>query len=57
MCVVARCPVCGMEVEIPEDYMPGELLEHSCGVILEVVREGGRLGVRVFGGISEEWGE
>ena len=54
----AKCPVCGLEVEIPEDYMPGELVEHSCGVVLEVVKNGdGTLAVRVFGGVQEDWGE
>lgn len=53
----ARCPVCGMDVEIPNDYMPGELIEHSCGVVLEVVESGGTLSIRVFGGVSEDWGE
>ena len=55
--VMARCPVCGLDVEVPDDYMPGELIEHSCGVVLEVVREGGTTALRVFGGVAEDWGE
>ncbi|MCE4604051.1 MAG: sulfonate ABC transporter [Aeropyrum sp.] len=52
-----RCPVCGMDVDVPADYMPGELVEHECGVVLELVENGGRLQLRVFGGVEEDWGE
>ena len=53
-----KCPVCGLDVEVPEDYMPGELIEHSCGVVLEVVKNGdGTISLKVFGGVQEDWGE
>ena len=52
-----RCPVCGLDVEVPSDYMPGELIEHECGVVLEVVESEGQLQLRVFGGVEEDWGE
>lgn len=53
-----KCPVCGGSVQVPEDSMPGELIEHDCGVVLEVYqRSDGSLGLRVFEGVSEDWGE
>ena len=53
-----RCPVCGGEVEVPEDAMPGELIEHDCGVTLEVVRTSdGKLALKPFEGVEEDWGE
>jgi alpha-aminoadipate carrier protein LysW len=53
-----RCPICGGEVEVPDDAMPGELIEHDCGATLEVVRtEDGRLALRPFEGVEEDWGE
>ena len=52
-----KCPVCGLDVEVPQDAMPGELIEHSCGVVLEVVSNNGTLQLRVFGGVEEDWGE
>lgn len=34
---MAECPVCGAELELPEDTLQGELLECSdCGCELEV---------------------
>ncbi|GBF09647.1 lysine biosynthesis protein LysW [Aeropyrum pernix] len=52
-----KCPVCGLDVEVPEDVISGELVEHDCGVVLEIVESGGRLALRVFGGVEEDWGE
>lgn len=55
---VLRCPVCGNPVEVPEDAMPGELIEHDCGVVLEVYRDSnGNLALRPFEGVQEDWGE
>ncbi|BAN90391.1 alpha-aminoadipate/glutamate carrier protein LysW [Aeropyrum camini] len=52
-----RCPVCGLDVSLPEDAVSGELIEHDCGVVLEVVESGGQFALRVFGGVEEDWGE
>jgi len=53
-----RCPVCGGEVEVPDDAMPGELVEHDCGAVLEVVvGEDGSIALRPFEGLQEDWGE
>ena len=52
-----KCPVCGLEVKLPEDVMPGELIEHDCGATLEVVSVKGRIELRVFEGVEEDWGE
>ncbi|MEB3773964.1 MAG: sulfonate ABC transporter [Desulfurococcales archaeon] len=54
---MARCPVCGLEVRLGDDYMPGELIEHDCGAVLEVVKGPSGLGVRLFEGSMEDWGE
>lgn len=54
----ARCPVCGRPVEVPDDAVPGELLDHECGVTLEILREGdGLLRLAPFEGVGEDWGE
>ncbi len=52
-----RCPICGAPVEVPDDAMPGELVEHDCGVVLEVVRSGDEISLRPFQGVEEDWGE
>lgn len=53
-----RCPVCGLDVEIPRDVLPGEVIEHDCGATLEVIGDRqGRLSLRVLEGIEEDWGE
>ncbi|MEB3780234.1 MAG: sulfonate ABC transporter [Desulfurococcales archaeon] len=54
----SRCPVCGLEVRLPSDVMPGEVVEHDCGATLEVVEVSrGQLGLRVLEGLEEDWGE
>lgn len=52
-----KCPVCGGYIELPDDVVPGELVEHDCGISLEVVVEGGTVKLRPFEGIGEDWGE
>jgi len=55
---VLKCPVCGGEVKVPDDVMPGELIDHDCGVTLEVVKkEDGTIELRPFEGVGEDWGE
>ncbi len=54
---MVECPVCGLRVRIPEDALPGEIIEHDCGAVLEIVESGGTLQVRVFEGDMEDWGE
>jgi len=53
----AKCPICGEDVELPEDVIPGEVVEHDCGASLEVVSEGGSVGLRLLEDVSEDWGE
>jgi alpha-aminoadipate carrier protein LysW len=52
-----RCPICGGTVEVPDDAMSGELVEHDCGVVLEVVRSGDGVSLKPFEGVEEDWGE
>jgi alpha-aminoadipate carrier protein LysW len=55
--VTVRCPVCGEPVEVPEDSMPGEIIEHDCGAVLEVVKVNGSIKLRLFEDVGEDWGE
>ncbi|MEM0153317.1 MAG: alpha-aminoadipate/glutamate carrier protein LysW/ArgW [Ignisphaera sp.] len=55
--VVVKCPVCGGEVLLPDDVIAGEIVEHECGVTLEVVVDNDTVKVKPFEGISEDWGE
>ena len=52
-----ECPVCGLPIDVPEDALDGEVLEHECGAMVEVVRDGGRLSLRPLEGVQEDWGE
>jgi len=53
-----KCPVCGSPVEVPDDAMPGELIDHDCGVTLEVVKkDDGSFELKPFEGVGEDWGE
>ncbi|GAB6148768.1 alpha-aminoadipate/glutamate carrier protein LysW/ArgW [Stetteria hydrogenophila] len=53
-----KCPVCGGTVKVDDDALPGELVEHDCGAVLEVYRdENGELKLRPFQGVQEDWGE
>ena len=52
-----ECPVCGLPVEVPDDALPGEVIEHDCGTVLEVVRDGNRFRLRPLDDIREDWGE
>lgn len=50
--------MCGRAVEVPEDAVPGELLDHECGVTLEILVGGDGLPrLRPFEGVGEDWGE
>lgn len=53
------CPICGGELEVPDDAMPGELFEHEeCGAQLELeVGEGGAMRLKEAEEIAEDWGE
>ncbi len=54
----ASCPICGGGVELPDDVMPGELLEcQSCGATLEVYEQDGVFKLREAEEIGEDWGE
>ncbi|RLG42299.1 MAG: sulfonate ABC transporter [Thermoproteota archaeon] len=54
----APCPVCGAEVELPDDVMAGELLEcPSCGATLEVHEQEGLFMLREAEEVGEDWGE
>ena len=55
---ILKCPICGGPVEVPDDAMPGELIEHECGVTLEVSKTPtGELVLKPFEGVQEDWGE
>jgi alpha-aminoadipate carrier protein LysW len=52
-----KCPVCGLPVSVPDDAVPGELVDHECGVALEVIVDGGRILLKPFESAGEDWGE
>ncbi|MFZ8795138.1 MAG: sulfonate ABC transporter [Acidilobaceae archaeon] len=52
----SRCPICGREALLPDDVMPGEVIEHDCGVTLEVVIDGSTALLKPLE-IGEDWGE
>ncbi|HDN76092.1 MAG: sulfonate ABC transporter [Thermoprotei archaeon] len=53
-----KCPVCGLDVEVPDDVLPGEIVEHECGATLEVVKSNdGSYHLKPLEGVSEDWGE
>ena len=56
---VLKCPVCGGDVEVPDDALPGEFFEHyECGSQLELeIDENGEMRLRQAEEISEDWGE
>lgn len=53
------CPICGGNLEIPDDALPGEVFEHEeCGAQLELYKDDkGQLKLRLLEGVSEDWGE
>ncbi len=54
----AQCPICGSPVRLPDDVMPGELIEcDSCGATLEVYEQNGMFLLREAEEIGEDWGE
>lgn len=53
----AKCPVCGGTVDVPDDVIPGEIIEHECGVALEVAVSGGDLELKLLEDVGEDWGE
>ncbi|MCS7107456.1 MAG: hypothetical protein NZ902_05080 [Acidilobaceae archaeon] len=52
----SKCPVCGREVVLPPDVLPGEVIDHDCGVSLEVVVDGNRILLKPLE-VGEDWGE
>ncbi|MDT7888071.1 MAG: alpha-aminoadipate/glutamate carrier protein LysW/ArgW [Desulfurococcales archaeon] len=52
-----RCPICGLPVIIPEDAVSGELVDHECGVSLEIVINDGKVVLKPFENAGEDWGE
>ena len=52
-----KCPVCGLDVELDNDVMDGELIEHDCGAVLEVKIVDGEVKLVEFEGSMEDWGE
>jgi alpha-aminoadipate carrier protein LysW len=44
-------------MEVPGDALDGEVFEHECGAMLEVVRRDGSLSLRPLEGVQEDWGE
>jgi len=53
-----KCPICGLDVEVPDDVLPGEVIEHECGTTLEVVKSSDNsYQLKPLEGISEDWGE
>ncbi|MFP3164700.1 MAG: alpha-aminoadipate/glutamate carrier protein LysW/ArgW [Acidianus sp.] len=55
--VTLKCPVCGGQVNVEDDALPGEIIEHDCGAQLEVFKENGKLALRLAEQVGEDWGE
>lgn len=51
------CPICEGVMEIPDDALPGEIYEHDCGAMLEVVTNNGTLSLKLMESVGEDWGE
>jgi alpha-aminoadipate carrier protein LysW len=54
--MISRCPLCGGNVKVPDDALPGEIIEHSCGATLEVHSNNGSI-ILKLADIEEDWGE
>ncbi|MEM0362868.1 MAG: alpha-aminoadipate/glutamate carrier protein LysW/ArgW [Sulfolobaceae archaeon] len=54
---ILKCPICSGDVSVDDDALPGELVEHECGAQLEVVKQNGKLSLRLAEQIGEDWGE
>lgn len=52
-----KCPVCGLPVVVPEDAVSGEIVDHECGVSLEVIIDSNRILLKPFESAGEDWGE
>ncbi|AOL16200.1 sulfonate ABC transporter [Sulfolobus sp. A20] len=55
--VILKCPVCGGDVSVEDDALPGELVEHECGAQLEIIKQNNRLNLRLAEEVGEDWGE
>lgn len=55
--VTLKCPVCGGDVQVDDNALPGEVIEHECGALLEVYMKDGKLALRVAEQVGEDWGE
>ncbi len=53
----AVCPVCGGEVELPDNVMDGEIIEHDCGAMLVVRIRDGNVVLEQLERVEEDWGE
>lgn len=53
----AVCPICGLPVRVPDDAISGEVIEHDCGTVLEVVKDKNGVRLRPLDDIKEDWGE
>ena len=53
----AVCPVCGGEVDLPDNVMDGEIIEHDCGAMLVVRIRDGNIVLEEVKGVEEDWGE
>jgi len=51
-----KCPICGLDAEVPDDALPGEIVEHDCGAILEVCMDGESPKLKPLE-VKEDWGE
>jgi alpha-aminoadipate carrier protein LysW len=52
-----KCPICGGQVSVEDDALPGELVEHECGAQLEVFKKNETLSLRLAEEVGEDWGE
>lgn len=56
--VKVKCPVCGGELNVPEDSLPGELFEHEeCGAQLELVVNDEKFSLKLAEEVAEDWGQ
>lgn len=52
--VLLKCPICGNDVNVPDDSLPGEIVEHECGAQLEVFNSNGKLALRLAEQVGED---
>ncbi len=51
-----KYPMCGLEVDVPDDAISGEIVGHECGAALEVVEGNGSISLKPLEGVQRGLG-